>query len=132
MEIWPNEVCDTSICEWQAIDIALLIFNTLYSSPMNVDANWGPLLLMIFFGMPCIFHMSSQYILATSLKEIEVVVTISLIILENWSITTKIASLFSDLGRSPMMSMLISSYGVFGVDKRCKDTAFFMCYTLFC
>jgi len=50
---------------------------------MNVDANWDPLSLMIFFGMPCIFHMLSQYILATSLEEIEVVVAMSLLILEN-------------------------------------------------
>ena len=99
---------------------------------MNVDANWGPLSLMIFFGMPCIFHMSSQYILATSLEEIEVIVAMSLIILENRSTTTKIASLSSDLGRGPMMSMLISFYGVFGVGKGCKGAAFFMCYTLFC
>jgi len=77
---------------------------------MNVDVNWGPLSLMIFFGMPCIFYMLSQYILATSLEEIEVVVAMSLIILENQSTTTKVASLSSDLGRGPMMSMLISSH----------------------
>ena len=47
----------------------------------------------------------------------------SLIILENWSTTTKIASLSSDLGRGPMMSMLIFSYGIFGVGKGCKGTA---------
>jgi len=76
--------------------------------------------------------MLSKYILATSLEEIEVVVATSLIILENWSTTTKIASLSSDLGRGSMTSMLISSYGVFGVDKGYKDTAFFMCCTLFC
>jgi len=99
---------------------------------MNVNANWGPLLLMIFFGMLCIFHMLSWYILATSLKEIEVVVAMSLIILENQSTTTKIASLSSDLGRGPMMSMLIPSHGVFGVGKECKGAAFFMCCTLFC
>jgi len=99
---------------------------------MNVDTNWGPLLLMIFFGMLCIFHISSQYILATSLEEIEVVVAMSLIILENWSTTTKIASLSSDLGRSSMTSMLISSYGVFGMGKGCKGATFFMHCTLFC
>jgi len=99
---------------------------------MNVAANWGPLLLMIFFGMPCIFHMSSQYILATSLEEIEVVVAMSLIILENQFTTTKIASLSSDFGRGPMMSMLISSYSVFGMGKGYKGAAFFMCCTLFC
>ena len=98
---------------------------------MNVDANWGPLSLMIFFGILCIFHMSSQYILATSLEKIEVVVAISLIILENQFTTTKIAFLSSDLGRGPMMSMLISSYGIFGVGKECKGATFFMCYTLF-
>ena len=99
---------------------------------MNIDANWGPLSLMIFFGMLCIFHMSFQYILATSLEEIEVVIVMSLIILENWSTTTKIASLSSDFGRGPMTSMLISSHGVFGVGKGCKGAAFFMCCTLFC
>ena len=76
--------------------------------------------------------MSSQYILATLLKEIEVVVAMSLIILENWSTITKIVSLFSDLDRGPMTSMLISSYGVFGMGKRCKDATFFICCTLFC
>ena len=99
---------------------------------MNVNTNWGPLLLMIFFGMPCIFHMSSRYILATLLEKIEVVIAMSLIILENWSTTTKIASLSSDFGRGPITSMLISSYSVFGVGKGCKGTAFFMCCTLFC
>ena len=99
---------------------------------MNVNTNWGPLSLIILFGMPCIFHMSSRYILATSLEEIEVVVAMSLIIFENQSITTKIASLSSDLGKGPMMSMLISSHGVFGMGKGCKGTAFFMYYTLFC
>jgi len=86
---------------------------------------------MIFFSMPCIFHISSQYILAISLEEIEVVVVMSLIILENQSTTTKIAFLFSDLGRGPMTSMLISFHGVFGVGKGYKDAAFFMCCTLF-
>ena len=96
---------------------------------MNIDANWGPLLLMIFFGMPCIFHMLSRYILATSLEKIEAIVTISLIILENWSTTTKIAFLSFDLSRGPIMSMLISSYSVFGIDKGCKGATFFMCCT---
>ena len=99
---------------------------------MNVDANWGPLLLIIFLGMLCIFHMSFQYILATLPEKIEVVVAMSLIILENQSTITKIASLPSDLGRGSMMSMLISSHGIFGMDKRYKSTAFFMCCTLFC
>ena len=99
---------------------------------MNVNVNWGPLLLMIFFGMLCIFHMSSQYILATLLKKIKVVVAMSLIILENQSTTTKIASLSSDFGRGPITSMLISSHSVFGVSKGYKGTAFFMCCTLFC
>ena len=62
--------------------MALLIPRALQSSPMNVDENWGPLLLIIFFGILCSFHMLSQYILATSAKEIEVVVAISLIIFE--------------------------------------------------
>jgi len=75
--------------------------------------------------------MLSRYILATSLEEIEVVVAMSLIILENWSTITKIASLSSDLGRDPMTSMLISFYGVFGMGKRCKNAAFFTCCTLF-
>ena len=99
---------------------------------MNVDANWDPLLLMIFFGMPCIFHMLSRYILATLLEKIEVIVAISLSILENWSTTTKIASLSSDFGRGPMTLMLIFSHDVFGVGKGCKGAAFFMCCTLFC
>jgi len=99
---------------------------------MNVDVNWDSLSLMIFFDMLCIFHISSRYILATSLEEIEVIVAISLIILENQSTTTKIASLSSDLGRSPMTLMLISFYGVFGVGKGCKGATFFMCCTLFC
>jgi len=73
---------------------------------MNVDANWGPLSLMIFFGMPCIFHMSSRYILATSLEEIEVIVAMSLIILENRSTTTKIVSLSSDFGRGPVRALV--------------------------
>ena len=46
--------------------------------------------------------------------------------------TTKIAFLSSDLDKGPMTSMLISSYGVFGMGKRCKGAAFFMCCTLFC
>jgi len=104
----------------------------LCSFPMNVDTNWGSLSLIIFFGILCIFHMSSQYILVTSLKEIEVVVAMSLIILENQSITTKIVSLSSDLGKGPMMLMLILFHNVFGVGKGCKDAAFLMCYTLFC
>jgi len=66
--------------------------------------------------------MLSLYIFATSLEEIEVIVVISLIILENQSTTTKIASLSSDLGRGPMMSMLISFHGIFGVDKGYKGT----------
>ena len=86
---------------------------------------------MIFFGMPCIFHMLSQYILAILLKEIEIVVAMGLIILENRSTTTKIASLSFDLGRGPMTSMLISSHSVFGMGKGCKGATFFMCYTLF-
>ena len=65
--------------------------------------------------MPCIFHMLSRYILATLLEKIEVIVAISLIILENWSTTTKIASLSFDLGRGPITSMLISSHGIFGL-----------------
>ena len=81
--------------------------------------------------MLCNFHMSFRYILATSLEEIEIVVTMSLIILENWSTTTKIVSLSFDLGRGPMMSILISFYGVFGVGNGCKGAAFFMYYTLF-
>jgi len=72
---------------------------------MNINANWSPLLLIIFFDMPCIFHMLSQYILATSLEEIGVVVAMSLIILENWSTTTKIASLSSDIGKGPITLM---------------------------
>jgi len=56
----------------------------------------------------------------------------SLIILENQSTTTKIASLSSDLGRGPMMSMPISFYDIFGVGKEYKGAAFFMCCILFC
>ena len=99
---------------------------------MNVDANWGPLSLMISFGMLCIFHMSSRYILATSLEEIKVIVAMSLIIVENWFTTTKIASLSSDFDRGPMTSMLISSHGIFDMGKGCKGAAFFICCTLFC
>jgi len=68
---------------------------------------------MIFFGIPCIFHILSHYILATSLEEIEVIVAISLIILKNWSITTKIASLSSDLGRGPMTLKRLFMLGIF-------------------
>ena len=45
---------------------------------------------------------------------------------------TKIMFLSFDLGKGPMTSMLIFSYGVFGINKGYKDVAFFMCCTLFC
>jgi len=55
-----------------------------------------------------------------------------LIILENQSTTTKIISLSSDLSRGSMTSILISSHGVFGMNKGYKSAAFFICCTLFC
>jgi len=62
--------------------MAFLISRALKNSSMNIDTNWGPLLLIIFFGILYSFYMLSQYILATSAEEIEVMVAISLIIFE--------------------------------------------------
>jgi len=61
---------------------------------MKIDANWDPLLLMIFLGMLCIFYMSFLYILVTFPKKIKVIMAMSLLILENWSTITKIAFLY--------------------------------------
>jgi len=54
-------------------------------------------------------HMLSLYIFAIPSNDMFIVVAFSQIIFVNWSTITTIASIPFDLGKGPMMSILISS-----------------------
>jgi len=95
------------------------------NSPINFDANCSSLLLKIFFGTPCNFHISSQYIFVISSEEIFIVVAFNLTILMNLSMITTIASFLFDFDNGPIISILISCQGPYGISNECNYPAFF-------
>ena len=78
---------------------------------MSSDANWGPLSLVIFLGIPCNFQICFRYISISPIVDSSVVVGIRRIIFENRSITDKITLNPLDSGSGPMMSNDIDSQG---------------------
>jgi len=42
------------------MDNILLVLNAFLKSSINLKTNYGPLLLRIFLGTPCIFQISSR------------------------------------------------------------------------
>ena len=78
---------------------------------MSSDANWGPLSLVIFLGIPCSFQICFRYISINPFVDSSVVVGMRQIIFENKSITDKIALNPLDLGSGPIMSNDIDSQG---------------------
>ena len=92
---------------------------------MNLDANCKPLSLRIFLGTPCNFQILSLYILTMPSAKMFVVVAFSQIIFVNQSTIVSILSILLDLGKGPMILMLISCYGPCGIFNRCNSSNFF-------
>jgi len=108
------------------------ISSILHKSSINCKANWSPLSLKTFFGIPCIFHILSQQILAIFSNNTIIVVALSLIIFVKWFTITIITSLLFDFGSNSIISILISYHGPWGVSNGWSSPTFFMCCTLFC
>ena len=78
---------------------------------MSSDANWGPLSLVIFLGIPCSFQICFRYMSINPFIDSSVVVRMRRIIFENRLITDKMVLNPLDSGSSPMMSNDIDSQG---------------------
>ena len=102
------------------------------SSSMNFDANCSSLSLKTFLGILCSFQMLSLYIFAISSDEIFVVIAFNRIIFVNWSMMIMIVFIPFDFGKGPIISILISCYGPWGISNGYNSPAFLWCWTLFC
>ena len=69
---------------------------------MSSDANWGPLSLVIFLGIPCSFQICFRYISINPLVDNSMVVGIRRIIFENRSMTDRMVLNPLDSGNGPM------------------------------
>ena len=82
---------------------------------MNDEMNCGPLSEMTFLGVPWSLKMELWKIVATPFEVIVSMMGNKWIILENWSMTTRIAFLPLDWGRGPIRSMEMIFQGDNGI-----------------
>src|SRR5882757_515937 len=79
---------------------------------MNLEMNWPPLSLIIFFGSPYFLKISQRKITATPELVILVVHGTRIFILVRYSVTTKITLNPFDSGKGPIISTDIVSHGL--------------------
>ena len=104
-----------------------MVPSAFVSCSMNLDANCGPLSLRIFLDTLCNFQILSLYTFAMPSAEMFIIIAFSQIIFVNQSMITTITSILLDLGKSPMISMLISYHGPCGISSECNSLIFLWC-----